>query len=49
MAIRNTLLTIGTLAAICLWGLSVYSADALGGKVADDGYGISAAFESRQN
>ncbi|WP_160316280.1 hypothetical protein [Ahrensia marina] len=42
MALRAITLSVGMIAATALWGLSVYSADAMAGKVSDDGYGVSA-------
>ncbi|MEM5500086.1 MULTISPECIES: hypothetical protein [Ahrensia] len=41
MAVRAITLSIAMIAATALWGLSVYSADAMAGKVSHDGYGVS--------
>lgn len=42
MAVRAISLSIGMVAATALLCLSVYSADAVAGKVPYDGYGVSA-------
>ena len=45
MALRAITLSIAMMAATALWGLSVYSADAMSGNVSSDGYGITAAVQ----
>ncbi|MEO1746546.1 MAG: hypothetical protein AAFR13_08455 [Pseudomonadota bacterium] len=40
---RAALLTLGTLVAITLWGLAVYSDGAVAGHAPADGYGVSIA------
>ena len=43
MTIRTFYLSFGMVAATALWGLSVYSADAMSSNVPTDGYGITLA------
>jgi hypothetical protein len=43
MTLRAVYLSAGMIAATALWGFSVYSADAISGKVPVDGYGITLA------
>lgn len=43
MTLRTIYLSIGMIAATGLWGISVYSADAMSGNVPSDGYGITLA------
>lgn len=43
MTLRTVYLSIGMIAATALWGLSVYSADAMSGHVPTDGYGVTLA------
>ena len=43
MSMRAVLLSLATLFGISLWGLAVYSAGAVTGTVAYDGYGVSSS------
>lgn len=43
MTLRTVYLSVGMIVATALWGISVYSADAMSGKVPLDGYGVTLA------
>jgi hypothetical protein len=39
---RAALLSLAMVAAICMWGVGIYAADAAGGHPPVDGYGVTA-------
>ena len=42
--VKAALLSFAMLAAITLWGVGIYAADAASGHAAVDGYGVTTAF-----